>query len=96
MEMMYDVNGKVVGRSRNLRMIVRAFGQYIIKAIKADKIGNGEGKLLVLFENGYNYETNFADFGVLVDFLHNRRNLRGVVAQIDGKDTVLGRNPNAG
>jgi hypothetical protein len=86
-----DKDGNVVQRSRNLAGIRRYVGGHtppLIKVLAIDRIGvkNLEGKLMILFENGNSYETNFGDFGVLAGFVARWRNVYGAPLRVNGED----------
>lgn len=78
METIRDKNGKVIRKSRNLRGI----REYVsstkspIKLLAIDRIYGG-GKLCILFEDGTNYETNFADYSILKHFVRRWKNAYG-------------------
>jgi hypothetical protein len=101
MEVIRDRDGKVISQSQNLagiRRFVTKKDAPTIKVIAIDRIGekNLEGKLMILFENGDNYETNFASFTVLCRFVSQWRSVRGSPLRIDGTDagTVSVDNPS--
>lgn len=83
-----DKSGYVVSRSRNLRGIrqyVSGHTPPIIKMLSVSPIGDGEGKLLILFENGNSYEANFASFVVLKQFVRAWKDIHGSPFWYDGK-----------
>jgi len=77
METIRDATGSVIQRSRNLRGIRSYVGANIIKVLAIEPIAHGEGKLMILFDNGANYETNFACYSVLRQFVRQWRNVYG-------------------
>ena len=89
-----DRDGNVIGRSRNLRGIRRYVSSHLVKALAVDRVGNGEGKLLILFDDGSSYETNFASFSVLLGFVRRWRNVYGAPLRVNGQDagTVSAQN----
>ena len=63
-----DRDGNVISKSRNLAGIRRYVGGHtppLIKVLDVSEIGDKEGKLCILFENGCSFETNFASYSVL-------------------------------
>ena len=57
-----DRDGNVISKSRNLAGIRRYVGGHtppLIKVLDVSEIGDEEGKLCILFENGCSFETNF-------------------------------------
>lgn len=86
MHVIRNKDGKIISRSRNLRGIREAVGKQLVKTVSISPIGNErypEGKLMILFDNGDNYETNFASYQVLALSLLNWRNLYGAPLVID-------------
>ena len=81
MEVIRDRDGNVISRSRNMRGIRRYVSDRIIKRVAIGEIGNREGKLMILFEDGSSYETNFASWGVLRQTVRQWRNLYGAPLQ---------------
>jgi hypothetical protein len=77
MEQILDRDGNVIQQSRNLRGIRKYVSNNLIQALAIDEIANGEGKLQILFEDGSNFETNFASWEVLKNFVRNWRNVYG-------------------
>ncbi len=83
-----DKDGNIISRSQDLRGIRRYVGSYHagpIKMIDISQLPKGEGKLSILFENGANFETNFASFTVLEISIANWRNLYGARISVDGE-----------
>ena len=78
--------GNPISRSRNLRGIRSYVGKHIIKVLAIDAISKSEGKLMILFENGNSFETNFADFKVLKESVRNWRNTYGAPLRVNGVD----------
>jgi hypothetical protein len=89
MNVIRNKDGEVIQRSRNLAGIRRFVGSRLIKVLAVDRIEDGEGKLMILFENGDSYETNFASFTVLADFVRRWRNVYGAPLLIGGKDAGM-------
>ncbi len=77
MNVILDHFGKPIQRSRNLAGIRRYVGKHLIKKMSIRPIADMEGELLILFENGATYETNFGSYEVLVDFVARWRNVYG-------------------
>jgi hypothetical protein len=93
-----DRDGKVISKSRNLAGIRRYVGEPVrpsIKVIDVSQIGDGEGKLCILFENGCSFETNFASYPVLKDFVKRWRNVYGSPLSVNGQPAgvVSSHNP---
>jgi len=83
-----DRDGNVIQRSANLAGIRRYVGGLrppIIKVLDISRIGDHEGKLSILFENGASYETNFASFAGLCDFVGRWRNVHGAPLTVNGE-----------
>lgn len=88
-EKIRDKDGKVIRQSRNLagiRRYVSGWNAPIINAMAVDEIAGGEGKLMMMFKDGSNYETNFASFAVLCGFVRNWRNVYGAPLMVNGED----------
>lgn len=87
-ERILDKNGKVIQTSHNLAGIRKYVSNHLIKWLDICPIGeNGsEGQLSILFDDGASFQTNFADFGVLKNFVRNWRNVYGAVLTIGGID----------
>ena len=73
-----DSNGNVKSQSKNLRGIRAHCSKNVAKIIDISPVGNGEGQLSILFDNGDSFQCNFADWDVLVTSVRNWRNLYGV------------------
>ena len=97
-EVIRNSDGNIIKTSRNLRGIREHVSHNLVKVVGIDRIGDKhlEGKLLILFENGDSYETNFASYEVLCDFLGRWRNIYGAKLIIGGSDcgTISSKNPN--
>lgn len=93
-----DRLGNVVQTSRNLAGIRRYVSNHIIQRLAVDKTSNGCGMLSILFDNDYSYQTSFADYTVLTDFVRRWRNVRGAPLLINGADAgvVSAWNPPPG
>jgi hypothetical protein len=85
MEYIRDADGHIIKRSNNLRGIREYVGHNIIRVLSIDRIGQWEGKLCILFENGASYETNFACFDVLKGFVQRWRNVAGCPLLVEGQ-----------
>jgi hypothetical protein len=81
-----DRDGNVIQRSRNLRGIREYVGKNIIKTVAVDRVGQGEGQLSILFENGSSFQTNFASFSVLCWFVRGWRNAYGAPLLVNGEE----------
>ena len=107
MEQILDKNGKVIRTSQNLRGILTyvselrrewdcftpRFGGNPIKVLSIDAIADGKGKLMILFKGGVNYETNFASFAVLKEFVRTRLHFQGARLLVNGTASgVVARN----
>lgn len=93
MEIVRDKDGNPVRRSRNLAGILAHVGAgmkhypyNLIKRITVDPIAHGQGKLCMMFDNGDSYETNFASYTVLLDWVQARRSWHGSPISINGVD----------
>lgn len=87
METIRDKNGNAIQTSRNLAGIRRYVGIHLIKWLDICPIGeNGsEGQLSILFDDNSSFQTNFASFGVLKNFVRNWRNVYGAPLLIGGE-----------
>jgi hypothetical protein len=90
-EVIRDCNGYPIHRSRNLAGIRRYVGGRHAPAIKKLSIGrigtNGmEGKMLILFDDGSSFETNFVSYRVLLRFVQRWRNVHGAPFLVNGID----------
>lgn len=83
-EVIRDVDGNIVKQSHNLRGIREYVSTHLISTLSIERIAHGEGKLCILFDDGESYETNFADFAVLRDFVRRWRNVYGAPLLVDG------------
>lgn len=77
-------DGEVVQHSRNLRGIRRYVATHIIKELhiapKNDgqlSCNNSRGWLYIVFDNGATFQTDFASYGVLKNFVRQWRNVYG-------------------
>jgi hypothetical protein len=86
MEVIRDQNGEPIRTSHNLRGIREYVSHNLIRVLAIDLIGKGEGKLMILFEGGASYETNFCDFDVLRDFVRRWRNVYGSPLLVNSSD----------
>ena len=84
MEVIRDRDGNVIGRSRNLRGIRSYVSNHIITTLAIDELPHGEGKLCILFDNETSFETNFASYTALQDFVRKWRNVYGAPLVING------------
>ena len=60
-----------------------------MKILAIDQVAHGGGKLMMLFEDGASYETNFASFNVLRWFVRTWRKVYGTSLRINGTDAGL-------
>ncbi len=77
-------DGEVVSQSRNLRGIRAYVGKHIIKTLDVSRVGNDEGLLSILFENGDSYQCPFASFDVLCMVVRSWRNVHGAPILVNG------------
>lgn len=77
--------GNVISSSRNLRGIRAYVSKNIITVLDISKIGDWEGKLSILFDNDNSFETNFASYDVLKNFVRNWRNTYGAPLTVNGE-----------
>lgn len=84
MNVIRDRNGNIIQRSQNLAGIRRYVGKHAVKVLSITGLQYEAGKLCILFENGASYETNFASFDVLRDFVARWRNVYGAPLIVNG------------
>ena len=87
-EKIRDRDGNVIRQSRNLAGIRRYVGGLhppIIKTMDISQVGDNEGKLSILFEQGQSYETNFPCFVSLALFVRGWRNVYGAPLTVNGE-----------
>lgn len=83
-----DRDGNVIQRSRNLAGIRRYVGgRYapLIKTLAVDRIGQWEGQLSILFDDGTSFQAPFASFEVLCDFVRRWKNVHGAPLMVVGE-----------
>lgn len=80
-----DSNGKVIQRSRNLAGIHRYVSKHTISKLSIDRLPDGDGYLRIHFTNGATYETDFADFSVLLYHVRHWRNVYGSPLFVNGE-----------
>lgn len=81
-----DRDGNPISRSRNMRGIRARVGKHLVKTVAISPLkGEDEGKLMILFDDGASYETNFASYATLVDCVRRWRNLYGAELLINGE-----------
>lgn len=87
--------GDVISYSRNYRGLRVCVGRDLVKTVAIDEIGKGEGKLMILFDNGNSCEDNWGCYQHLKHVLGRWRNLRGVPLIVNGvsSGTVSPDNP---
>jgi hypothetical protein len=88
MQVVRDRDGNVIRKSHNLAGIRRYVGGVtppLIKVLDVSKIGDQEGKLSILFENGCSFETNFRSYSVLTGFVRRWRNVHGAPLTVNGQ-----------
>lgn len=81
-----DKNGKVIQSSQNLRGIREYVGKTksLISCLAIDQVGQWEGKIFILFEDGVTFETDFSNFEVLKNFVRRWRNVYGAPLRVNG------------
>jgi hypothetical protein len=82
-----DRDGSIIGRSRNLAGIRKYVGGRsapIIKILDVSHVGQWDGMLSIMFEDGTSFQTEFASYSVMVDFVRRWRNVHGAPLTIDG------------
>ena len=97
MKIILDRDGKVISKSRNLAGIRRYVGGHVrplIKVLDVSEIGDGEGKLCILFESGCSFETNFASYSVLTGFVRRWCNVHGAPLTVNGQPAGVVSNHN--
>jgi hypothetical protein len=94
-EIIRDSDGAVIQRSRNLAGIRRYVGTHPIKILAIDETADSSGKLSILFDDGASFETQFASFDVLRNFVRQWRNVHGAPLLVNGEscDVVSSKNP---
>jgi len=85
MEVIRDKDGRVIQRSRNLAGIRRYVSNHLIHTLYIDHIGEWEGKLCILFDDGASFESNFSSYEVLYDFVNRWKNVKGCLTVINGE-----------
>lgn len=84
-EVIRNASGNVIARSANLAGIRRYVGKHIIKMMAIDRqLPSSAGTLLILFDNGSSFQTNFASHNILCDFVRRWRNVYGAPLLLDG------------
>lgn len=86
MEIIYDEFGNPIKRSKNLRGIREYVSKNSLFVISIDHLKSGEGNLWILFDDGSFYQTKFADFSVLKNFVRRWKNVYGTPLLINGID----------
>lgn len=85
METIRDKNGDIIQQSRNLAGIRRYVGKNLIKTLDVCLLdGEGTGQLSILFDNACSFQTNFASYQILCNFVRNWRNVYGAPLSING------------
>jgi hypothetical protein len=80
-----SADGRVLHRSRNLRGLLRYLGgPDAATSVWVTSLDGGAGRLNVRFQSGNSCTTRFASRSVLVTWIAERRNLRGVALYFDG------------
>ncbi len=103
MQVIRDRDGNVIQRSRNLAGIRRyvrggltSTPFNLIKLLAIETLGTtGQGSLLILFEDGTTFQTDFACCDVLREFVRRWRNVYGAPLLVHGREsgTVSRDNP---
>lgn len=79
--------GAVISRCRNQSALRRKVGKDAVRWVAIDEnVNNGEGRLMMLFENGDKVEFGWASFNVLRMSLRNWRNLYGAKLLINHQE----------
>jgi hypothetical protein len=89
-----DSHMNVIATSHNLRGLRAKTGKDVVDGVLIRPLPEGEGELQVLFANGDNCTTNFADYDVLKWSLRNWRNLYSATLYVDGKESGEVRRDN--
>lgn len=75
--------GLVHSWSQNLTGLRREVGRRLVRVVSIEQTDRYYGgRLMVLFEDGLNYEGTWADFGILCELLRNWRNMHGAPLQM--------------
>lgn len=80
MEYIYDKDGKVISKSKNLRGIRRYVAT---NAIEKVMLFSQEAGIRIVFKNGDYWKSQFADYSVLRWMVSNWRNIYGASLIID-------------
>lgn len=88
METIFNPNGTIRRRSRNLAGIIRELRDNPACGVAVNHTGDDkwEGLLSVWFYDGAYTETLFASHSVAVDWIRNRRNAKGARLVVDHVD----------
>ena len=84
MEVIRDKDGNIIQRSKNLAGIHRYVGTHAINLLSISRIGQGEGKLCISFEDGSSFESNWPTFSALLLHVRNWRNVYGAPLSVNG------------
>lgn len=82
---LYDEQGRVVRKSRNLRGIREYVSRMPVSHVMIQELDRGEGGIKVMFQNNWYWTGRFACFGVLKWALRNWRNLYGAPLTVNGQ-----------
>jgi hypothetical protein len=85
MEVIRNADGAIIQRSSNLAGIRRYSGRHLIKTLAIDRDGEWGGKLSILFDDKSSFETQFASFDVLREFVRRWRNVHGAPLVVNGE-----------
>lgn len=104
-EVIRDRDGKVIQRSRNLAGIRRYVCRNLIRWIKLSHYDNSvrpvipgigaPSRMFIEFDNGATFETHFADWTILCDWVRRWQSAYGAPLMIDGRHCDVVRKDNA-
>jgi hypothetical protein len=87
MEVVKDANGKIVQRSRNLAGIRRYVSNHLITKLCVGRIlfdGYNEAKLVIQFDNGCYFVSEWGSYTCLKGFVRRWRNVYGAPFEVEG------------
>lgn len=84
--LIYDPDGRVVRRSRNLRGLREHAAKQPVRTVALGTLPDGRGRLLVVFANGDRCEETFACPAALRQFVQNWRKAHGAQLLVEGED----------
>ena len=80
----YNSNGDIIRRSKNLAGVRHHASHNLIERVELQSTPDGGGILHVLFTNGDNCAPYFSDFNVMQAFVRRWRNAHGATLVVNG------------